>query len=62
MLSININDGSGQILSWDFERIIEVFFSINNFHNAWSKVQANKGSAGIDNETISDFAHNLSYN
>lgn len=35
---------------------IEEFLSLFNFQQAWSKVKENKGCAGIDNETIADFA------
>jgi RNA-directed DNA polymerase len=46
----------------EITEIIDHFLSIDNFYQAWSKVAANQGSCGIDNETIDDFQKNLSYN
>jgi RNA-directed DNA polymerase len=46
----------------EMTEIIDQFLSINNFYQAWSKVAANQGSCGVDNETIDAFQNNLSYN
>ena len=35
---------------------IEYLLSLFNFQQAWSKVEENKGCAGIDGETIADFS------
>jgi RNA-directed DNA polymerase len=37
---------------------INKFLNINNFQRAWEKVSENRGSAGIDNQTIAEFAQN----
>jgi RNA-directed DNA polymerase len=42
--------------------IINRFLDINNFQLAWEKVAANRGAAGIDGQTINDFAGNQSVN
>jgi group II intron reverse transcriptase/maturase len=42
--------------------IISKFLSLNNFQSAWEKVAANRGSAGIDGETIDGFARNQTVN
>jgi RNA-directed DNA polymerase len=42
--------------------LVAEFLSIENFRQAWKKVAANQGSAGIDRETIDDFQHNLNFN
>ena len=38
------------------------FLSSYNFQQAWLKVKKNKGSAGVDRETIDDFARNQQFN
>ena len=41
---------------------IEEFLSLFNFQQAWLKVKENKGCAGVDYETIADFASNEQVN
>ncbi|MFW6296590.1 MAG: group II intron reverse transcriptase/maturase [Halothece sp.] len=55
---------SGTISSYshtttEVSHLIEAFLSLENFQRAWEKVAQNKGSAGIDGETVSDFASHL---
>jgi RNA-directed DNA polymerase len=42
--------------------LVAEFLSIENFRQAWKKVAANQGAAGIDKETIDDFQQNLNFN
>ena len=42
--------------------IASQFIDINNFQRAWEKVAQNRGGAGVDGETISDFAGNQAVN
>ncbi len=42
--------------------LVEEFLSLANFQRAWEKVAFNKGSAGIDEETIDKFKQNLKAN
>jgi RNA-directed DNA polymerase len=42
--------------------IITQFLDINNFQRGWEKVAENRGCAGVDNETIADFARNQTMN
>ncbi len=42
--------------------IVSKFIDINNFQRAWEKVAQNRGGAGVDGETISDFAGNQAVN
>lgn len=42
--------------------IISQFLNLNNFQAAWEKVAANRGSGGIDGETIDGFARNQTVN
>ena len=42
--------------------ITDQFLNIDNFQQAWLKVSAKKGCAGIDNQTIEDFGQNLTNN
>lgn len=42
--------------------IASQFIDINNFQRAWEKVARNRGGAGIDGETVSDFAVNQTVN
>jgi len=42
--------------------LVEQFLSSDNFRIAWEKVAKNKGCAGVDGETIADFADNLEAN
>lgn len=42
--------------------LVADFLSIENFCQAWKKVAANQGGAGIDDETIDDFQQNLNFN
>ena len=43
-------------------QVTEEFLSLANFQRAWAKVAENKGSPGIDEQTIDDFASNLNAN
>lgn len=63
MLSITIlDDLPSQSSLSQKSSIVEKFLESNNFQQAWLKVSAKQGSAGIDNETIDDFGNNLTYN
>jgi CRISP-associated protein Cas1 len=42
--------------------IVNEFLNLNNFQRAWQKVAENKGSAGVDGETIDNFAKNQAVN
>lgn len=42
--------------------LVKQFLSSENFGFAWEKVGKNKGCAGVDGETIADFANNLEAN
>jgi RNA-directed DNA polymerase len=42
--------------------LVTDFLSIDNFRQAWKKVAANQGGAGIDDETIDEFQQNLNFN
>jgi RNA-directed DNA polymerase len=42
--------------------IIDDFLNPSNFQQAWLKVKENKGCAGVDEETIDDFAGNQQFN
>ncbi|MGK7893905.1 MAG: hypothetical protein AB4372_09855 [Xenococcus sp. (in: cyanobacteria)] len=42
--------------------IVNDFLDPSNFHQAWLKVRDNKGCAGADEETLSNFALNLKLN
>jgi len=42
--------------------IISQFLTINNFQIGWQKVAENRGCAGVDNETIDNFARNQTIN
>ena len=42
--------------------IVKQFLSIDNFKLAWQKVADNRGGAGVDEQTITDFSHNLNAN
>ena len=42
--------------------IVNDFLSSYNFQQAWLKVKENKGCAGVDQETIDDFARNQQFN
>lgn len=42
--------------------LIDKVYSENNLRSAWKKVQANKGSAGVDHITVSEFAKELENN
>lgn len=42
--------------------IITQFLQLDNFQRAWEKVAANRGCAGVDGETISQFASNQTLN
>lgn len=44
------------------ERIITEFLALHNFQRAWEKVAEKRGCAGIDRETIDDFARNQALN
>ncbi|MEA5620462.1 reverse transcriptase domain-containing protein, partial [Cronbergia sp. UHCC 0137] len=44
------------------ERIISEFLALHNFQRAWEKVAEKRGCAGIDRETIDDFARNQALN
>lgn len=48
-----------EVLSTSF---VAEFLSMENFRQAWEKVAANQGAAGIDAETIDDFRQNLHTN
>ncbi len=37
------------------ENLLEQILSTENMHNAWRRVRANKGAAGIDNIKVTDF-------
>ena len=54
----NLNN-SEEILSTS---LVAEFLSMENFRQAWEKVAANQGAAGIDAETIDDFRQNLQTN
>ncbi|MFB2897745.1 hypothetical protein ACE1CI_32920 [Aerosakkonemataceae cyanobacterium BLCC-F50] len=45
-----------------FSQFTEEFLSLPNFQRAWVKVAENKGSPGIDAQTIDDFSLNLNTN
>jgi hypothetical protein len=38
-----------------FLQLIDKIYDVNNLEEAWKNVKANKGSAGVDKETIHDF-------
>ena len=38
-----------------FYQLIDKIYDINNLEDAWNKVKANKGCAGVDKQSISDF-------
>lgn len=42
--------------------LVAEFLSIENFRQAWKKVAANQGAAGIDGETIDNFQQDLNVN
>jgi RNA-directed DNA polymerase len=56
--SPNFNN-SQEILSTS---LVAEFLSIENFRQAWEKVESNQGAAGLDAETIDDFRDNLQTN
>src|SRR5699024_12521172 len=42
--------------------IIDKVYRMSNLHEAWGAVKANKGSAGVDGETIQSFDAELNQN
>ncbi|MCZ8119077.1 MAG: hypothetical protein O9295_13715 [Microcystis sp. LE18-22.4A] len=42
--------------------IVNDFLNLSNFQQAWLKVKENNGCAGVDAETIDDFAQNQDFN
>ena len=42
--------------------LIDKVYRESNLRSAFYRVQANKGSAGVDNQTITQFSHRLSEN
>ncbi|GAB1538459.1 hypothetical protein NUACC21_11210 [Scytonema sp. NUACC21] len=44
------------------DRIVNEFLNLGNFQRAWEKVAENRGSAGVDGETIDSFASNQTIN
>jgi len=42
--------------------LIDKVYRMSNLQSAFYRVQANKGSAGVDNQTITQFSHRLSEN
>ncbi|MBO3458990.1 group II intron reverse transcriptase/maturase [Aetokthonos hydrillicola Thurmond2011] len=44
------------------DTIIQEFLTLSNFQRAWEKVAENRGSAGVDRETIDIFASNQTLN
>jgi RNA-directed DNA polymerase len=43
-------------------RIVDEFLDLGNFQRAWEKVAENRGCAGVDGETIDNFARNQTLN